>query len=72
MNDTDDMNLRDNRIVLPSIYGNIAVNLAYAGHLGLVKIKALLRSTVFFPNLDKITTQVSDLCIFLQICYTIT
>ena len=39
VNDTDDLILRENRIVLPSIYQILAVNLVNAGHLGLTKIK---------------------------------
>ena len=62
MNDTGDLILRGNWIVLPSIYQNLAVNVAHAGHLGLTKTKALLRSKLFFPNMDKITTQVLGLC----------
>ena len=63
MNDTGDLVLRENWIVLPFIYQNLAVNLAHAGHLGLTKTKALLRSKVFFPNMEKITT-VLGLCTF--------
>ena len=58
VNDTSDLILQENWIALPSIYRNLAVNLVYAGHLGLTKAKALLKSKVFFPNVDKITTQV--------------
>ena len=32
------------------------------GHLGLTKIKLLLRSKVFFPNIDKIIPPVLGLC----------
>ena len=39
VNDTDDLILGENRIVLPSIYQILAVNLVNAGHLGLTKIK---------------------------------
>ena len=39
VNDTDNMILRENQIVLPSIYQILAVNLVNAGHLGLTKIK---------------------------------
>ena len=56
VNDTGDLILLENWIVLPFIYQNLAVNLAHAGHLGLTKTKALLRSKVFFPNMEKITT----------------
>ena len=61
VNDIGDLILRENRIVLPSNYRNLAVNLAHAGHLGLTATKAVLRSKVFFPNTDKITAQVSGL-----------
>ena len=61
MNDTGDLILRENRIVLSSIYGNLAVNLTNAGHFGLTKTKALLRSKVFFPSMDGITIQVLGL-----------
>ena len=60
--DTGDFTLRENRIVLPSIYWNLAINLAHAGKLGLTKTKTLLRSRVFFPNIDKIAAQVLGLC----------
>ena len=39
VNDTDNLILRENQIVLPSIYQILAVNLVNAGHLGLTKIK---------------------------------
>ena len=61
MNDAGYLILRENRIVLPSIYQNLAVNLAHSGNLEVTKTKALLRSKVFFPNMDKITTQLLDL-----------
>ena len=42
VNDNGDLILRENRIVLPSIYRNIAVNSARAGHLGLYRIPIAL------------------------------
>ena len=54
INDTGDLILRQNWIVQPSIYRNLAVNLIDAGHLGLTKIKALLRSKVFFQIWTKL------------------
>ena len=54
MNDTGDLILRQNRIVQPSIYRNLAVNLINAGHLGQTKTKALLRSKVFFQTWTKL------------------
>ena len=37
------------------------MNVTHAGHLGLTKPKVLIRSKVFFPNIDKITTPVLGL-----------
>ena len=48
VNDTGDLILRGNRIVLPSLYRNFAVNLDYAGHLGLTKTKALLSYSIIY------------------------
>ena len=62
MNDIGGLILRENRIALLSIYQSSAVNFAQLGDLGLTKMKALLRSKVFFPNMDKITAQVLGPC----------
>ena len=66
MNDTDDLILLENRIIVTYIYRNLAVNVVHARNLGLTKLlqqnKALLTYKVFFPNMDKITTQVLGLC----------
>ena len=48
VNDTGDLILRGNRIVLASLYRNFAVNLDHAGHLGLTKTKALLRYSIIY------------------------
>ena len=56
-----DLILRENRIVLTFIYRNLAMNLTLAGDLGLTTTTTLLRSKVFFPNMNKLTTQVLDL-----------
>ena len=61
VNDAGYLILWENRIVLPSIYQNLAVNLAHVESLEVTKSKALLRSKVFFPNMDKITTLLLDL-----------
>ena len=62
MNDIGDLILRENRIALLSIYRSSAVNFAQSGDLGLTKMKALLRSKVFFFYMDKITAQVLGPC----------
>ena len=54
VNDTGDLILQESRIVLPSISRNIAVNLAYAEHLGLTKAKALYDIKSFSQTWKKI------------------
>ena len=61
VNDMSDLILQEKWIFLPSIYWSPAI-ITHAGHLGVTKTKALLRSKVFFPNIDKITTPILGLC----------
>ena len=44
--------LRRHRIVLPTSLRRRIINLAHIGHQGIVKTKRLLRSKVWFPNID--------------------
>ena len=48
-----DIILKDNRIVLPTIFHRTAVKRAHVGHQGVQKTKALMRSKVFFIGMDK-------------------
>ena len=45
--------LKGHRIILPQYYHKIAVTLAHRGHQGIEKTKTLLRSKVFFLNMDQ-------------------
>jgi transposase InsO family protein len=40
------------RLVIPTTLQNQIINIAHEGHLGIVKTKRLLRSKVWFPNID--------------------
>ena len=53
----NDILLKDNRIILPEVYQKIAIKLAHSGHMGIVKTKSLLRSKIYFPNIDKMTEE---------------
>ena len=47
-----DFILRGNRIVIPEALQSRVLALAHEGHLGLVKLKQLLREKVWFPYID--------------------
>lgn len=55
--------LRDHRIVLPPSLQNKSIELAHKGHLGITKTKQLLRTKVWFPNLDALTERYIKFCI---------
>lgn len=58
-----DVILRGRRIVLPKSLQRQAITLAHTGHQGLVKTKQLLRTKVWFPNIDKLVEQHIQSCI---------
>ena len=45
--------LRGVRICIPKLLQNSVINQAHQGHMGITKTKALLRTRVWFPELDK-------------------
>ena len=53
VNESSDLILKSNRIVIPGSFENIIIKLAHDGHLGITKTKALIRSKVYFPNMDE-------------------
>lgn len=55
--------LRDHKIVLPSSMQNKAIELAHKGHLGITKTKQLLRTKIWFPNLDALNETYIKFCI---------
>ena len=58
-----DLIMRSNRIILPEAYQRIAIKLAHQGHMGIVKTKALLRSKVYFPDLDRLVEEQVQNCL---------
>ena len=59
----DDLVLKSNRIVIPAELQNHVISLAHLGHLGIVKTKGLLRTKVYFPNLDKLVENYLAKCV---------
>ena len=49
---TEGLILRDSRLVIPMSLQNEIIQIAHEGHLGITKTKQLLRSKVWFPNID--------------------
>ena len=52
--------------MLPKVYHKIAITLAHQGHQGIVKTKTLLRSKVFFFNMNKLVEEETGNCITCQ------
>ena len=59
----NDLILRQNRIVLPTCYRRVAVKLAHMGHQGIEKTKALLRTKIYFVNMDNLVNDEIQHCI---------
>lgn len=53
VNDTRDLILRRNQIVIPKALRKQTLALAHEGHQGIVKTKQLIREKVWFPNIDR-------------------
>ena len=51
------------RLVIPHSLQNHVVDLAHAGHMGIVKTKALLRQKVWFPFIDSLVKPKCKNCI---------
>ena len=66
VNIQDDIILKDNRIVLPTIFHRTAVKLAHVGHQGVLKTKALIRRKVLFIGMDKAIEDEINNCIACQ------
>ena len=65
---TDDFVLRDTRLVLPESLHQQAIDLAHAGHQGIVRTKRLLREKVWFPKIDKLAADTVKKCLACQAC----
>jgi len=58
--------LKQNKIVIRKILQRKVVKLAHTGHQGIKKTKTLLRNKVWFPNMNKFTTDETSTCIPFQ------
>jgi len=63
----DGLVLKQNKIVIPKGLQNKVVKLAHTGHQGIEKTKTLLRSKVWFPNMNKMATEETSTCIPCQV-----
>ena len=59
----NDILLRDTRLVIPTALRSQVIQLAHEGHQGITKTKALLRSKVWFPGMDRDTETVVQRCV---------
>ena len=60
----NDLILKGNKIVLPGTLRLKALDIAHApGHIGLTKVRMLLREKVWFPYIDKQTKEMIDKCL---------
>jgi len=63
----DGILLRGNRICIPQQLQRRVVRLAHEGHQGTTRTKQLLRSSVWFPNMDKLVDDVIKCCMACQV-----
>ena len=64
---TDTVLLKSDRLVVPAVLQERIVDIARAGHLGIVKTKALLRVKVWFPCMDKMVETKVKACLPFQV-----
>ena len=55
--------LRGHRIVMPSVLREKPLKVAHHGHQGMVKMKELLRTKVWWPNIDKQVEEYIKACL---------
>ncbi|KAK9739757.1 Integrase zinc binding domain [Popillia japonica] len=58
--------LRGTRIIIPKSLQLRTIELAHRGHQGIVRTKQMIRSKVWFPNIDKITEKLIKSCVTCQ------
>ena len=62
----DDLLLREERIIIPDKLQQKIVRIAHEGHLGVVNTKRLLRSKIWFRNLDALVEREINHCLTCQ------
>ena len=58
--------LRDVRLIIPEVLKDQIINIAHEGHLGLIKMKRLLRSKVWFPMIHTLVENKIQNCMACQ------
>jgi hypothetical protein len=58
--------LRGQRILIPASLQQQVIQLAHVGHRGIVSTKKLLRSKVYFPNMDRLVENALTQCMACQ------
>ena len=53
VNNDDNVILRNTRLVIPQAFRKRVLALSHIGHMGIEKVKQLLREKVYFPGIDK-------------------
>ena len=61
------MLLKSDRLVVPSMLQEQIVDIVHEGHLGIVKMKALLGEKVWFPCMDKMVETKVKACLPCQV-----
>ena len=65
-NSSEDILLKNTRLVIPTSLQERATQLAHVGHQGIEKTKSLLREKIWYPNIDKRVREIVDKCIACQ------
>ena len=63
LNEHSNVILRDTRLVMPHSLRKKSIEISHEGHQGLVKTKRLLRTKIWFPQIDKMVEEMIAKCI---------
>ena len=61
-NSSQDILLKNTRLVIPTTLQERATQLGHVGHQGIEKTKSLLREKIWHPNMDKRVREMVDKC----------
>ena len=63
VNNDDNVILRNTRLVIPQVLRKRVLALSHIGHMGIEKVKQLLREKVYFPGIDKAAEDMIKNCL---------
>ena len=58
-----DLILRGQRLIIPKLLQQRAVDIAHEGHFGISRTKALLRGKIWFPGVDNLVEKTVKMCV---------